>query len=127
MADRAERLNMISSSQAGFRNKRTCAHQIEMMIMALEDAILTKQNIYLMQADMKEAFNTISHDKLLMILYDLGFSTDAIEVVKDLYTGAKTRIQTLYGPTESKAFDMGTIQGDSLFPFLFVMYLEPLL
>jgi hypothetical protein len=41
--------------------------------MALEDAHLTKQNIYLLQADMTEAFDTICHDKLLMILYDLGF------------------------------------------------------
>ena len=127
MADRAERLNMISSSQAGFRSKRTCAHQIEMMIMALEDAHLTKQDIYLLQADMTEAFDTISHDKLLMILYDLGFPTDAIEVVKDLYTGANTRIQTPHGPTQLIPFDRGTIQGDSLSPFLFVMYLEPLL
>jgi hypothetical protein len=86
MADRAERLNMLSSSQAGFRNKRTTTHQIEMMIMALEDAYLTRQNIYLLQADMTEAFDTVSHDKLLMILYDLGFPTYAIEVVKDYNT-----------------------------------------
>mgnify|MGYP001810907814 CR=1 FL=1 len=39
---------------------------------------------------MTEAFDTISHDKLLCILYDLGFPTDAIEVVKDLYKEAHT-------------------------------------
>jgi exonuclease III/ribonuclease HI len=127
MADRAERSHMISSSQAGFRSKRTCGHQIEMLIMALEDAHLTKQDIYLLQADMTEAFDTISHDKLLMILYDLGFPTDAIEVVKDLYSGASTKIQTPHGPTSAIPFDRGTIQGDSLSPFLFVTYLEPLL
>jgi hypothetical protein len=127
MADRAERLNMISSSQAGFRNKRTTTHQMEMMVMALEDAHLTRQDIYLLQADMTEAFDTICHDKLLMILYDLGFPTDAIEVVKDLYTGATTKIHTPHGQTPSLEFNRGTIQGDSLSPFLFIMYLEPLL
>lgn len=127
MADRAERLNMLSSSQAGFRSKRTTAHQVEMMIMALEDARLTKQDIYLLQADMTEAFDTICHDNLLMIMYDLGFPTDAIEVVKDLYTGATTTIHTQHGPTPPLAFDRGTIQGDSLSPFLFAVYLEPLL
>jgi hypothetical protein len=52
---------MLSSSQAGFRNKRSTAEQVEMMIMALEDAHLFKQNIFLLQADLTEAFDTISH------------------------------------------------------------------
>jgi hypothetical protein len=98
-----------------------------MMIMALEDAHLTKQNINLLQADMTEAFDTICHDKLLMILYDLGFPTDAIEVVKDLYTGATTTVHTPHSPIDPLEFNRGTIQGDSLSPFLFVVYLEPLL
>eukprot|EP00775_Hariotina_reticulata_P015124 gene15124-biopygen1518 len=127
LADRAERLNMISASQGGFRNKRTTVQQMEMMIMALEDAHLFKQDIYLLQADMTEAFDTIDHDKLLMIMYDLGFPTDAIEVVKDLYTNARTTFQTPYGPTPALEINRGTIQGDSLSPFLFIIYLEPLL
>eukprot|EP00775_Hariotina_reticulata_P004031 gene4031-biopygen5750 len=118
---------MISASQGGFRNKRTTAQQMEMMVMALEDAHLFKQDIYLLQADMTEAFDAIDHDKLLMIMYDLGFPTDAIEVVKDLYTNARTTFQTPYGPTATMALDRGTVQGDSLSPFLFIVYLEALL
>jgi hypothetical protein len=76
---------------------------------------------------MTEAFDTISHDKLLCVLYDLGLPTDAIEVVKDLYMGAQTRIQTPYGLTAPIPIDRGTIQGDSLSPFLFILYMEPLL
>jgi hypothetical protein len=48
MADRAQRLHMLSSSHAGFRSKRTTAHQVEMMIMALEDAHLTRQKFHLL-------------------------------------------------------------------------------
>lgn len=110
MAHRAETQKMLSGSQAGFRNKRSTLNQIDMMVMVLEDAFWTCQDIYLMQTDLTEAFDTISHDKLLVILYDLGFPTDAIEVVKDLYTGAHTTIQTVYGPTEQLAIDRGTIQ-----------------
>jgi hypothetical protein len=76
---------------------------------------------------MTEAFDTISHDKLLCILYDLGFPTDTIEVVKDLYMGAQTRFHTPHGPTAPIPIDRGTIQGDSLSPFLFILYIEPLL
>jgi ribonuclease HI len=127
MADRAERQGMLSASQAGFRSKRSTAQQIELMVMALEDAYWFKNDVYLLQADMTEAFDTISHDKLLCVLYDLGFPTDAIEVVKDLYMSAHTKIKTPYGSTPEIPIDRGTIQGDSLSPFLFVLYMEPLL
>jgi hypothetical protein len=118
---------MLSSSQAGFRNKRSTAEQVEMMIMALEDAHMFKQNIFLLQADLTEAFDTISHDKLLMIRYDLHFPTDAIEVVKDLYTETRTSVKTPFGKTKEIPIKRGTIQGDSMSPFLFVLYMEPLL
>jgi hypothetical protein len=127
MVDVAERNNMLSASQTGFRSKRSTAQQIEMMVLALEDAYWFKKNVFLLQADMTEAFDTISHDKLLRILYDLGFPTDAIEVVKDLYTDAKTQFCTPHGHTKAIAIERGTIQGDSLSPFLFILYIEPLL
>jgi hypothetical protein len=83
--------------------------------------MLTKQDIYLLFTDMTEAFDTISHRKLLMILYDLGFPPDAIETVKDLHTNARTVIQTPHGPLDPFDFGRGTIQGDSLSPFLFIL------
>jgi hypothetical protein len=53
--------------------------------------------------------------------------TDAIEVVKNLYSNAITSIHTPYGDTPPIKMERGTIQGDSLSPFLFILYLEPLL
>lgn len=48
-------------------------------------------------------------------------------MVKNLYTGAKTKVQTVYGATEALEVNRGTLQGDSLSPLLFVLYIEPLL
>ena len=127
MADHAERNNILTYTQGGFRNKRTTADQLELMTIILEDAKLTQQDIYLAMIDYTEAFDTIDHDRLLQILYDLGFPTDAIEVVKNLYTGATTAIKTPHGSTAAIPMERGTIQGDSLSPFLFIVYLEPLL
>ena len=53
--------------------------------------------------------------------------TDAIDVVQNLYTNATTAIKTPHGSTSSIPMERGTIQGDSLSPFLFIVYLEPLL
>ena len=127
LADYAERHNILSYTQGGFRNKRTCMDQLELFTLLLEDAKLTRKDIYLLMVNFSEAFDTIDHDKLLQIMYDLGFPTDATEVVKDLYTGATTAFTTPFGNTEPMPMDRGTIQGDSLSPFLFILYLEPLL
>ena len=58
-----------------------------------EDAKLFKKDIYALIVDSTSAFNTTDHDKLLYIMCDLGFPpTDAIDVVKDLYMEACTKV-----------------------------------
>ena len=127
LSDFAERNNILTYTQGGFRSKRTTSDQLELLTMVLEDAQLTKQDIYMLMIDFTEAFDTIDHDKLLQTMYDLGFPTDSIEVVKNLYSNASTSIRTPTGLTPPLQFDRGTIQGDSLSPFLFILYLEPLM
>jgi len=126
MAKYAETNGMITGGQAGFRAKKSTHTQLEMLTMALEDAQLYKQDLYLLQMDFSEAFDTIDHDKLLMILDDLGYTADATKVIKDLYTDTKTTVSTPHGKHVTVTIDRGTIQGDSLSPFLFILYMEPL-
>ncbi|KAJ9515662.1 hypothetical protein QJQ45_002695 [Haematococcus lacustris] len=123
----AEANGMLSNCQAGFRSHRDTTQQLQMLVMALEDAKLAKTDIYALLVDFTSAFNTTCQDKLLWIMHDLGFPTDATDAVKDLYTGATTRFKTPYGHTDPVPVDRGTIQGDSLSPFLFLIYIEPLL
>ncbi len=123
----AEAHNVLSQAQAGFRQKRKTADQLELLTMLLEDAKHTAQDVFLMQIDFSAAFNTINHDKLLCIMYDLGIPTDAIDVVKGIYTDSYTRYKTPYGSTDPIKVDRGTLQGDTLSPLLFILYLEPLL
>ena len=80
-----------------------------------------------MYIDFTSAFNTIDHDKLLCIMRDLGFTRDAIQVVQNLYTDAKTKVRLPYVETDAISIERGTIQGDTLSPFLFIIFLEPLL
>ena len=97
--------------------------------MALEDAKLIKQDISaLVLVDFTSAFNTTDHDILLWFMYDLGFPTDAIDVVKDLYMEARTKIRLPSGEhTDSIPVERGTIQGNTRSPLLFLIYMEPLL
>jgi len=74
------------------------------------------------------SFNTTDHDCTLWIMYDLDFPTDAIDAVKSLYENATTQVKLPSGVcTGQIPVERSTIQGDTLFPFLFLLYMEPLL
>ena len=124
----AEHHGILSASQAGFRRFQNTMQQIQRLIMAKEDARLGEQDLWLLLVDFSSAFNTTSQDRLLQVMYDLGFPTDAIEVVKDLYTGANTVVHLGAGlQGQPIPVTRGTIQGDSLSPLLFLICMEPLL
>ena len=127
MYEYAEENRILSGMQSGFRKHTGTHRQLQMLVMALEDAKLTSQDIYQLQVDFSSAFNMTDHDLTLQLLYDLGYPTDAIEVVKDIYTDAMTQYKTPYGTTNSIPIGRGTLQGDTLSPFLFLIYIEPLL
>eukprot|EP00959_Pyramimonas_sp_CCMP1952_P335444 7023467-Pyramimonas_sp.AAC.2 len=58
----------------------------------------------------------------------MGLPRDAIELVRDLHKGASIRVRTPKGDTASiPIMGRGTIQGDTLSPLLFVIFIDPLL
>lgn len=97
------------------------------MMNIMSDAKMSHQDIYIMYVDFSSAFNTIDHDKLLCIMQDLGFPPDAVHAIADLYTDAVTRIKLYFAETDPIAIERGTIQGDTLSPLLFLIFIEPLL
>jgi hypothetical protein len=101
--------------------------QVELFTLAMEDAIHNKAPIYTMQVDFTGAFNTISQSKLIAIMRELGFPPDLLENVVELYRDATTTYGTDVGNTEPVEVLRGTMQGDTLSPFLFDIYMEPLL
>ncbi|NBK25453.1 MAG: reverse transcriptase family protein, partial [Spirochaetia bacterium] len=124
----AETHSILSNTQSGFRQMRDTLTQLQHLVHMLEDAKLSQSDIYALIVDFTSAFNTTDHDKMLYVMYDLGFPTDGIEIVKDLYTGARTRVKLPGGRyTRDIEVERGTIQGDCLSPFLFLIYIEPLL
>ncbi len=86
-----------------------------------------QQDLYLLYVDFSSAFNTIDHDKLLCVMHGLGFPEDAIEVIAELYTDAITKIKLDFAETGPIKIERGTIQGDTLSPLLFLIFIEPLL
>ena len=127
LAEYAETQRILGDSQEGFRRGRNTQRQLANLLNALEDAKHTRRNIYLMYVDFSSAFNTVDHDKLLQLMWDMGFPWHAVQAVRSLYTGATTVIKTPFGETDDIDIERGTLQGDTLSPFLFLLFIEPLL
>ena len=126
----SEDYHILSPSQEGFRPSRNTSRHLQRLAHILEDARASHKDIYALYIDFTSAFNTISHAKLYRIMHDLGFPTDSIDVIRSIYTDAHTRI--VLNPTTNLMTDpihvgRGTIQGDTLSPLVFLLFLEPLL
>jgi len=81
-----------------------------------------------MYIDFKNAFGSLDHARLLTIMQDLGYPTDAVALIGNIYSQSTTTyIGEHFGQTKPIPIQRGTIQGDTLSPYLFIIFLEPLL
>ena len=119
---------ILHNSQEGFRQERCTSRQIQMLIAALEDSKFSSQDIYLLYIDFTNAFGSIDHARLLAIMEDLSYLLDAIKLIGNIYAISHTTfIGTHFMKTKPIPIQRGTIQGDTLSPYLFLIFLEPLL
>eukprot|EP00983_Pelagomonas_calceolata_P065778 1148732-Pelagomonas_calceolata.AAC.2 len=84
----AQAHSLLRSNQAGFCDQKDTIHQLQNAIMGLEDAKAFGKDIYAPIADFTSAFNANDHNRLLLVMCDLGFPTDAMDTVKNLYENA---------------------------------------
>ena len=128
LANYGKKYQILQNSQEGLRQERCTSRQLQTLIVALEDSKLTQQDIYLLYIDFKNAFDSIDHAKLLAIMADLGYPQDAINLIGNIYSNSSTIfIGTYFSKTKPMHKQRATIQGDTLSPYLFIIFLEPLL
>jgi hypothetical protein len=98
--------------------------------MMMEDAKLHKKDIYVVYADFKGAFNAADHRIMFKHMRQLGmpmwraYQVDTfVDTCEHLYGVSSTDYITPYGPTPSIDMNRGTLQKDTLSPFLFTLFL----
>ncbi len=109
LQDYAEEVGMLNDAQEGFRKQRSTSRQLQTLVQTLKDAKVSKKDIVMLKTDLSSAFNSVDHPRLFEIMRRLGMPQDAVAVVRDLYTGAHTRISTSNGNTETVSVLRGSI------------------
>ena len=114
----------LSANQSGFRPFRSTADVVWAHRWFTAKTALEEINIYITGIDMSSAFDTIDRNILLEILQDI-LDEDELRLVRFLLSDTNISIK-VKGATEEMPFlgNVGTPQGDSLSPVLFIVYLE---
>ena len=74
--------------------------------------------------DYSKAFDCVDHNKLWIILIEMGVPHHLVTLMKCLYTNQEAAVRTEYGLTDWFSIGKGVRQGCILSPYLFNMYCE---
>ena len=96
-----EKHKILHDSKEGFRVERCTSKQLQTLISALEDVRFTNQDIYILYIDLKNAFGSIDHARLLAIMKDLSYPQDAVALIGYIYSQSSTTyIGEYFGKTQ---------------------------
>jgi hypothetical protein len=95
--------------------------------MVYKDAKLSKKHRYTAYPYFKGAFGGMDHRILFKTMRELGFQECYTQTCEQLYSVSGTYYMTPHGKTPTIPVHRGTLQGDTLSPFLFTIFVEPLL
>ena len=110
--------------QAGFRKGRGTRDQIASIHWIIKKAREYQKNIYFCFIDYAKAFDCVDHNKLWIILEEIGIPDCLTCLLRNLYAGQEATFRTGHGTTNWFPIRKGVHQGCILSPCLFNLYTE---
>ena len=115
----------LPNAQPGFRKGRETRGQIANICWIIEKAReFQKKNIYHYFIDYAKTFDCLDHDKPWKALRAMGIPDHLNCLLRNLYTGQKETVRTLYGTTDWFKIEKGVRQGSLLSFCLFNLHTE---
>ena len=78
----------------------------------------------LLFVDFTKAFDSIQRGKMEQIFLAYGQTKETVAAITILYRNTKVKVRTPDGNTEYFDIVAGVLQGDTLAPYLFIIYLD---
>ena len=116
---------ILAEEQAGFRPGRYTVEQVFALKMLIQHRIEKKDGKVF--AVFKKAFDRVWHDGLFSVLQQYGVPRKLINIIRNLYSKAKSCIRVNNNLTDWFETTIGVRQGCLLSPDLFNLFLENIL
>ena len=117
-----------SPAQKGFLSFDGCVEHNFLLQAILTDSRRRKKDLMLAWLDLRDAFGSVLHELILLMMRRLGLSSGILKTVQDNYSNSSVAIKTGRSTfTQSKPQGRGVKQGCPLSPILFNIALEGLL
>jgi Reverse transcriptase (RNA-dependent DNA polymerase)/Endonuclease-reverse transcriptase len=117
---------LIPDEQHGFRKNRSTVSQLVSSYMPIYEAWDKCTNYNLILLDVKKAFDTVSHKKLIFKLRELNFPPAICNWVSVYLEGRSFQVRCGAGLSDTKNIISGVPQGSILGPLLFSLYIVDL-
>ena len=128
IASWATTTSAFSEAQKGFLAFDGCAEHNFLLRSIMTDSRRRKKDLLLTWLDLRDAFGSVSHHLILLLMHRLGLSGSVLEIVRDIYSHSTVAIRTGRDSfTPAIPQNRGVKQGCPLSPILFNIALEGLL
>ena len=117
----------IADEQGGFRQGRGIRDQVTNIRIVMQKATEHQQPLYMCFVDFRKAFDSISHEKMWMVMLEMGYPVHLVNLISNLYRKQKAKV--IVAGTLSRGFRIkrGVHQGCVLSPYLFNILAEMML
>ena len=106
--------NLFSDSQYGFRNKRSCVLQLLEVLDYWNKSVDEGKQVDTIYLDIRKAFDSISHKRLLQKLEAYGIEGEVFEWVRDFLKGRHQRVMLNGKSSDWMDVSSGVPQGSVL-------------
>ena len=120
-----EQNNLLAKEQAGFRKSCRTQDQVFILQKLIDDTIRhPHKRLYSCFIDFSKAFDNVWHEGLLYKLKQIGIQGNIFQVIQSMYSNASVCARTPNGLSSGIRVQKGVLQGNSLSPTLFNVFIN---
>ena len=113
--------NILYPYQYGFRNDHSSSHAVIDLTTTVYDVINDKKLACLVMIDLKKAFNTVCHERLVLKLNNYGIRGNAYDLLKSYLTNRYHYVYINNNSSTLKQIKYGVVQGSIFGPLLYII------